>query len=232
MRILQRPETLGSAVVAYIHDAVLRGEYPPGSQLPELTLADRLQVSRGTVREALRALAEIGLVEVFPHRGAFVPELTVQRAREIYGLRMVLEPYAIEQAFEAGQIGPKTVTELRAAYKKLERAAKSGDTGAVIEADMAFHECLSGLSGNETLRQMLNTLQVQTRLFILYTKLYASDLTDEVANHEPIMAALERGDRGALQAAVRDHVRESGELLVGKMLAGGEGADMTQKDGA
>jgi DNA-binding GntR family transcriptional regulator len=89
-------------IVVDFRDAVLRGDYPPGSQLSEVALAESLGVSRGTVREALRTLAESGLVEVFPHRGAFVPALTIQRAKEIYSLRMVLEPFAARLAYETG----------------------------------------------------------------------------------------------------------------------------------
>lgn len=77
---LARPETLVSAVISYIRDAIIRGEFPPGSQLAEQALSRQLATSRGTVREALRALAEPGLVQIFPHRGAFVSQLSARSA--------------------------------------------------------------------------------------------------------------------------------------------------------
>ena len=217
MTSLERPDTLGAAVVKHIRDAVLRGDYPPGGQLSEVTLAESLGVSRGTVREALRALAESSLVQIIPHRGAFIPKLTVRRAREIYSLRMILEPFAARLAFENGRIDAESIAEIRTAFAFLESAGASGDPGSVIDADMAFHERLSRLSNHEMLLELLATLQVQTRRFITYTKLFASDLTDEVQDHLPIMAALEAADSARLEEAVRDHIRQSGELLVDKM---------------
>src|SRR5262249_44963944 len=87
------PPTLTSAVVRHIQELMLRGEFPPGSALPEIPLARRLDTSRGTVREALRELAELGLVELQARRGAVVAQLSPQRAREIFSLRALLESF-------------------------------------------------------------------------------------------------------------------------------------------
>ena len=66
---LQRPETLTTAVASYIKDAIVRGELAPGARLPEVALAAQLETSRGTVREALRTLADGGLIDIVPRRG-------------------------------------------------------------------------------------------------------------------------------------------------------------------
>src|SRR5450756_2035043 len=98
---LQRPETLTTAVATYIRDAIVHGEFAPGSRLPEVALASQLETSRGTVREALRTLADGGLIQIVPRRGVFVSQLSVRATWEITSLRARLEPYASRLALEA-----------------------------------------------------------------------------------------------------------------------------------
>ena len=93
MPSLQRPTTLTAQVVAYIRDGVVRGAFKPSQPLAEVALAEELETSRVTVRIALRELADQGLVEIVPYRGAFVSELTSRMARETVRLRAVLESY-------------------------------------------------------------------------------------------------------------------------------------------
>src|SRR5262245_60943949 len=68
--------SLSASVVAFLQNSILRGHYPPGSQLSEVPLARRLATSRTTIREALRSLSEAGLVVLHPRRGAFVATLS------------------------------------------------------------------------------------------------------------------------------------------------------------
>src|SRR5687767_3195789 len=97
------PPTLSKAIVDYIKTAILNGEYPPGSSLPEIPLAKKMSSSRATIREALRGLSDLGLVDLNPRRGAIVALLSPKRAREIFSLRAVLEPFAAKLALAEGQ---------------------------------------------------------------------------------------------------------------------------------
>jgi DNA-binding GntR family transcriptional regulator len=76
----------------------LRGEFPPASALGEVSLASRFKASRGTAREALRVLSKQGLVEMQSRRGGAVPPRSPERAREIFSLRALLEPFAVKLA--------------------------------------------------------------------------------------------------------------------------------------
>src|SRR5262245_41997071 len=96
--------TLASAVVAHVKEAILRGDYPPGSPLPEVPLSRRVGASRAIVREALRSLSELGLVVLHARRGAFVSSMSPQRVREIFTLRAVLEAFAVRLAITEGRI--------------------------------------------------------------------------------------------------------------------------------
>jgi len=139
---LNRPETLTSAVITHIRDAIVRGDIPPGSPLPEQALSAALATSRGTVREALRALSDTGLVEVFPHRGAFVSELTGHAAWEICSFRALLEPYASRLSVEARQGDPEMIAAVQGAYAALHDAAGQGEMFTIVNADMALHSAI------------------------------------------------------------------------------------------
>ena len=78
-----RPPSLVQAVADTLKKEILSGEFPEGASLPEVQLSEALKVSRGTVREALRQLKEENTVVIYPHRGAFVPELTEQQLDEL-----------------------------------------------------------------------------------------------------------------------------------------------------
>jgi DNA-binding GntR family transcriptional regulator len=218
---LDRPKTLTSAVVDYIREAVLRNEFPPGHQLRELHLSQSLSTSRGTVREALRVLHEDGLVKIVPHHGAVVSELSAKRVSEIFDLRALLEGHAVELALSQGLVDDEAVDAMRASYEQMAEIAGGGDHFATVEADMAFHRRMAGYSGHELLLEQLDTLRLQTRQAILYTKLYKSDLEGEAESHAPILEAFVAGDSAKAADAVRVHITVAGERLLARMREGG-----------
>ena len=133
---IERPGTLTSEVVAYIREAVIRGEFEPERPLPEVRLAQELETARVTVRVALRALADLGLVEIIPHRGAFVSALTSRNAWEIFSLRAVLESYAARLALEGGPLPDEALEELETLLGRIAETAEDTDTMDLIEAVM------------------------------------------------------------------------------------------------
>jgi DNA-binding GntR family transcriptional regulator len=215
--MLQRPETLTSAVARYVRDAIMRGEYAPGRALPEVWLAEQLQTSRGTIREAFRVLADQGLVETFPHRGSFVAKLTRRKAYEIYTLRAELESYAVRLAMERGGYSPEALTTLRVALERLHVNSDAADQYELAEADMELHELLSRESEHQVLLDTLGSLRLQMRQFIVYTKLMGSDEEPEYETHSRLLTAVESGDVAAAVAAVRNHILEAGQLLMRKL---------------
>ena len=218
--LFDAPPTLTAAVVKHIQDLILRGEFPPGSALPEIPLARRLETSRGTVREALRELAELGLVELHARRGAVVAQLSAQRAREIFSLRALLESFAVRLALTEGRIAAAR-RRIEAAFATMERCAESGDTAALIDADMAFHWAVCAPCGHELLLEQLRGLQVRTRQCIYYTKFYESDVESEVASHTPLLRAIQSGEADRAEAAMRDHIATAGERLLVRLLERG-----------
>lgn len=216
---LQRPETLTTAAAAYIRDAIVHGEFAPGSRLPEVKLAAQLDTSRGTVREALRTLAVGGLIQVIPRRGVFVSQLSVRATWEITSLRALLEPYASRLALEASGSDHVILAEVRAAFEVLRVAVKTGDPVKVADADVGFHRSVFGRCGHEMLLNQLVNLQGLSRRIVLTNQMLSADAPTLIAQHAPIVEAVELRDPELLEAAVRTHVLEAGELLMTRMAA-------------
>lgn len=212
------PPTLASAVVDYLKDAILGGQYPPGSPLREIPLASAVSASRTTVREALRILNDMGLVVIHPRRGASVTSMSPKLVREIFSLRSVLEPFAIKLAITEGRIRSKELDHIEAAFEHLRDTAKSGDAFATIEADMAFHWAFCVPSDHDLLLEQLRSLQTRTRQFIFYTHFYDSDSEGEVGSHMPILMAIRSLEPDRAEAAVQKHIVSVGERLLVKML--------------
>jgi len=214
---LQRPETLTNAVASYVRDAIVNGRLAPGSRLSEVALATELDTSRGTVREALRTLAVGGLIEAIPHRGVFVTQLSVRATWEITSLRALLEPYAARLALEA--VGSALNAEVQAAFDGLRVAVETGDPLTVADADVAFHRSVFARCGHAMLLNQLETLQSLARRVVLTNQISSADAPTLIAQHQPIADAVELRDPELLEAAVRAHVIEGGELLMTRMAA-------------
>ncbi len=214
---LRRPETLTTAVASHIKEAIVSGLYAPGARLPEVALAAEMSTSRGTVREALRTVADGGLIEIIPRRGVFVSQLSVRATWEISSLRALLEPYAARLAVEARGSDPTMLAQVSAAFEGLREAVKSADPTIVADADMAFHRSVFEHCGHEMLLSRLDSLQVLSRRIVLTNQISSADAPTLVAQHEPILHAVELRDAELVEAAVRAHVIEAGELLMTRM---------------
>lgn len=211
---IRRPETLTEAVINYIREAVVNGDLAPGSPLPEVRLAEQLDTSRGTVREALRALQVIGLVEVLPHRGAVVTDISPGKARELLELRSLLEGYAARLAVERSLMDEEAVGRLESAYEAMLDAANRGDVPRSIEAHLDFHLAVAESGGNAMLVETLQPLQIQTRRLIIYTDVLSAGQPDE---HRTILDAIVGTDAHFAEHATREHIRRSGEIVLARL---------------
>jgi DNA-binding GntR family transcriptional regulator len=212
-----RIPTLPAATANNIREAILSGQLSPGTPLRDIELSKNLNVSRGTVREALRILNVEGLVELSPHHGASVLRLTPEKVEEIYTLRALIEPYAVRIALEKHAYCQKDLDYLLSLVKRLGELNLQGDILETPKVDIEFHRVLSQPSGHKLLLQVLGNLQSQTLFFILQTKLYRSDLTSDDVSHGVILAAVCEGDPAYAENILRQHIVESGTSFLDQM---------------
>jgi DNA-binding GntR family transcriptional regulator len=220
----ERP--LVDRIAQTIHAGILSGEYPLGGRLPQEALAKRFGVSRTPIREALRTLEASNLVELGPNTGAVVRGPTPRSIREAYVVRAELEGLAAELAVP--RITDHELRELRAAeqefrtaVRELARLGVDGDSapsiadGAWVHANDSFHEVILAASGNERLHRTISELHVAFPRSLTWSALSArpSLLSENVEEHQRILAAIERQEPGAARMHMTYHVLRAGELV-------------------
>ena len=201
-----------------LRDEILSGAFPPGTALREIPLAERYGSSRQTIREALRALADLGLLELYERRGAVIPKISPKRAREIYTMRALIEPFALRMALVEGRLKSRKMEAVDAAYEHMRACAEENNVASLIEADMAFHWALCSPCDHQILLEFLERLQTATRQSMIHMKVYGSDAESEVESHVPILHAVQMRDADGAANAMRDHIIQNGERLLMKVL--------------
>ena len=185
---------------------IVDGEYGPGERIVELRIAEEFGVSQAPVREALRELESLRLVESEPFRGARVRAVRADEIAESYPVRAALEELAAKLAAErlAGAAAP-----LQAGIDAMRAAAVDGDLRAFVRHDVAFHRVFVEASANLTLVEVWQSLHVDLRTrFTLIQRL--EDLAEVAESHVPIMRALDAGDAERAGRVVREHIEGFG----------------------
>ena len=146
-----------------LRERIIAGDLVPGQRLSEAALADQLGVSRNTLREAFRVLAEQGLIHHVPHRGASVAAPTVADVIDIYRARRAIEPAALA----AGSPRHPAVADMRAAVEASEAGLEARDWAAVGTGNMAFHSAVVALSDSPRLGRLYRDIAAELRLAFL-----------------------------------------------------------------
>ncbi len=188
---------------------ILSGDLAPGRRLVEEQIGQRFAISRAPLREALRLLANEGLVEHLPRRGVRVTELSDQDVDELFGLRAVLEQHAARQAFPLHvEGGGDALVDVRSQLDEMRRATAAGDELGKGDAHRAFHTAVIALAGNHQLDLAIEPILVQLQ------RPMAANLRRETAllgpqagieRHERLLAALETNDRDLVLTALEQH---------------------------
>lgn len=181
-----------------------------GTFVNEQQLATEVGVSRTPVREALLILASLGLVELLPKRGAYVPPLSGREITELLDLRATLERHAVDRALAAG-LNP---AEAMAAILDRQHALSDGAAGEdvarlaeFIDLDRQFHQTLVDAAGSRLLSQTYGGLRErQVRVGIAALQRGQHRWTDVCTEHDAIVAALRTGDVTATHLAIDEHL--------------------------
>lgn len=187
------------------HD-IMSGILLPREALVESELAARYGMSKTPVREALLALAQIGLVETNAFRGWRVRYFGAQDASEIYQLREILEPFAVRQAVP--HMGDTDAAALRAQLWQGRTAIERGNLVELSRLNRAFHRALYAQCGNSRLVEILDRMQDQLQVMALRTWQTNPSYTEEAEQHEAILAAIEAGDADLAAERLRAHIVE------------------------
>lgn len=208
---LAAPRKLAEDASAILREQILSGGLRRGTHLIEAKLASRLGVSRGTIREAFKALVAEGLIEEEPRRGAFVVTLSRNDVREIYDVRAAIEGRAARLL--AGKGDRAALAELVAAVDEIRAAARASDLPAVRRADLRFHERLCALSGNRRLHEIFVRYVPAIQTLLHFDELPYSSLGASADQHQLLLDAIESGDPELASRKLEAHVEEAREQV-------------------
>jgi DNA-binding GntR family transcriptional regulator len=193
-------------------EAILDGRYPPGARIVETRVARELGTSQAPVREALRDLEALGVVETSPFRGARVRRPSADELLEAFAVRSQLESLAARLALE--RITDDELDELSLYLDEMRRAARAGDSHAEATADASFHGRIVEIAGNATLERVWRLLEPFSRTYI--TIVAPGVDRHRIADlHQPVMDAFRSGDPDLAVAALQRHYVDAGAMLAG-----------------
>ncbi|WP_099041933.1 GntR family transcriptional regulator [Mycobacterium neglectum] len=198
------PATLVEVAEHRLREAILSGALQPGQKVVEEQLCADLGISRAPLREALRLLAQQGLVERFPRRGSRVAEWSSEDILQLFALRHVLECHAIESALPLADVD----TSLQSVRSALDAMRAATDDLGRDDAHRLFHAAVVGLAGNRqldiALEPILLKLQLPMAMNIRAEARHRS-AHEGIDRHQAILTALATNDQSVVIAALNEH---------------------------
>lgn len=203
------PETLTGGDLAYteLRSRIMSGEYAPRTVLRAQALAEEFGLSRTPLREALRRLAETGLVHYEPNKGATVIGYTADQMAETYFVRAALESRAAGLA--APLTSPPDVERLSDYIERMEPLVTSTDDAEIVELgrlNSQFHEHIVEMSGSVQLKTLVRSVSQVPMMVRNYSSFGESFRRRSNVHHHDILAALESGDALWAEVAMRSHI--------------------------
>jgi DNA-binding GntR family transcriptional regulator len=206
-----RENSLSGVVRHEIERLILSGELPTGSRVNENAVALRLGVSRGPVREACRALVELGLLDLIPNRGVFVRRMDRHDVEEVYDLRAGLTGLA--GSLLASKISDSELERLRTLVDEMDSAAEAGDFRRFYPVNLEFHDVILQLTGNSRLIKSYRSLVKEFQLFRTHGLVQSDALRESNQEHRAILSALESRDARVAYDASFQHVQHGKQRM-------------------
>ena len=199
-------------IVRWIREQIEAEELQPGERLMEVTLANKLGVSRTPVREAIRMLELEGLVVMIPRKGAEVAKITVRDLKDALEVRMAIDSLSVKLACE--RLDEDDKTEIKQACVAFREAVKSGNVQAIVEGDERFHNTIYRASKNQKLITIAMNLREQV---YRYRFEYVKDFSyheNLIREHDQITEAILKGDVETAQKIMKEHIYNQEQIVI------------------
>lgn len=199
----RRAGSLTVLVRTEIERMIVAGDLKAGQRLNEQHLASRFGVSRGPVREALRALERDGLVDAVVNLGTFVRQVGIEEAAEIYDMRALVFGYACAQL--AGKASPEQTGALQDLLAEMDQAVAAQDSSDYYRLNLRFHDAILDFAGHRRAGQIYQSLVKESHLLRQRALQPVAAMQESNAEHAAIVAAIVAGDAAAARSAAEDH---------------------------
>ena len=204
---------LRDIVAGELRRLIVDGTLEPGERLVEDRLAERLNVSRNPIREAIRILETEGFIDFQPRRGASVATLTARQAADMFDLRLALEPMGARLA--ARRTDPERIAEMKALLEEVQAHNPEHDLDELSDLHSRLHSLVFEMTDNAYLIAVaLPMVKRGQWLLRRYAALEDPTAWDE---HHEIIAAIEARDEDLADLRARAHVESVREQMTGRM---------------
>ena len=203
--------TLHGDLVANIRELIIEGDLEPGAKVPERVLCERYSVSRTPLREALKTLASEGLLELLPHRGAWVARLTAEDVDQMFPIMGALEALSGELACQ--NLTEEQFAEIQALHYQMVLHYTRRQLKLYFQVNQEIHEKILSASANPLLLQMYQTLAGRIRRARYVANMSDERWTQAVKEHEEILNALSKRDGTALSDVLKRHLKNKCETV-------------------
>lgn len=208
---------LREQVTDFLRNDIVTGELEPGTHLVENRLCARFGVSRPVVREALRQLAAEGLVDTIPNQGTVVATLTLENARDLYEVRVLLEAHAgrlfAERATQAQR------DDLERAFQRVKALLPEQPLVDQLQVKDEFYNVLLRGAGNDVIHTTLLGIHARVQMLRGISMQSPGRLDKSLSELGQITEAAVAGDGDAAEAACRTHIENAAEIALAALAA-------------
>jgi len=206
--------SLKNQVIQHIYQDILNGKYKTNKHVKEVELAEKLNISRAPIREALSELVNLGILVKYDRRGIFLKEITKKEILDTYHTKGLIEGFlASDFVLNATQ---KDFNKLDSLVKKMGEAAEKSSKGCVNKGD-EFHKFCLKYSTNDILLETLEKINIKSHILFFdnWSKLYT--VKDIVLRHQKIVDALKSKDIQFVENVIKEHYNETGMKIALKI---------------
>lgn len=212
---------LRNKIIAALRSAIESGVLAPGTRLIEKDLCDQLNVSRTSLREALRELQADGIFEPMSPRGLVINTISREEAENAYRIRSVLEALVVEQFIEKAD--EAAVRDLARQAEILKQAYQAGRLETIIETKRAFYDRICNGADNAIAFDIINRLVLRTSSLRRYSLSRQERQLQSIKEIDRLIKAIQKRDIEAARQAALDHVKNSARSAL-------DAAKATRKD--
>lgn len=197
-------QSLHDELVTRLRQAIVDGTLAPGAKVPERALCEQLAVSRTPLREALKVLANEGLITLEANRGARVSTVMIEELEATFPVIAVLEGLAGKLACD--NASDDAITLLETLHDDMFRHYEAGDKGAYFQSNRDIHSALFEAAGNPVLSQQYAILSSRIERARLIANLSSERWAEAVSEHRAIIRAVKKRDGVVLSSLLNSHV--------------------------
>ncbi len=204
-------KVLSEKIKDQILQDLLSKKYKAGDRLIESSIAKEFNVSQAPVREAIKGLVEMGLLESVPYKGITVKTLSKEDLWEVFTVRATLE--SVTAGIAASKITKQEIRELEDILDKMIKAAKKGDAYKRTTYNILFHETIIRISGHKLIQRISRNMLFASLSYATGTHI-ASDSLEIAERHKPIIEALRNGDSTQAASLMEKHIKHTAESMI------------------